>query len=346
MPDDIKSDTIDKNIPDICPSDDLLSRWYEGDVTEDESLFVQKHLNTCKTCFDVIASLIELNSFQITTDEEREIEQKIKMTPQEQVGKILTYVEDGCTFTVTTNNGASEIDEELEKKIRTIILIFVAFARKWRFVISLACIVLIAAFWGRHQYMKWKSNDLTKETLLSFTNEHKINHRDIARPAGGFKYNELSGPDRSPEFISSLDYKSKFKDIFQDLNQALTLNEKNLLAHQILGTYFLFIEKEFDRAEDQYLFVFSQDSTNFSIINDLGVLYLNRGDYDKAGEMFSLALKYNPQYLEAQYNLSLFNRQQKDTLREVIELKKYLNLDSTSNWAIIAEDRIEELQRK
>lgn len=66
------------------------------------------------------------------------------------------------------------------------------------------------------------------------------------------------------------------------------------LPYNMLGTHYLTVTKDYDKAENYFLKAIGIDSTFVVSYNNLGVLYLNKGDYDKALEYYKKGFEIQP----------------------------------------------------
>jgi tetratricopeptide (TPR) repeat protein len=76
----------------------------------------------------------------------------------------------------------------------------------------------------------------------------------------------------------------------------------------------------------------------------LGNLYDERGDLSKAQGCYETALRINPRYGDAHFNLALLCERRNDVLRAVHHWKAYLKIDNAGNWAEIARRQLEKLR--
>jgi tetratricopeptide (TPR) repeat protein len=110
---------------------------------------------------------------------------------------------------------------------------------------------------------------------------------------------------------------------------------------------FHLLQKEFDRGI-QYLEIAAAESATAAVYNDLGVAYLEGGDSlktEKAGLEFKLALKQNPEFAPAIFNLALFYERTNALAEAKAEWNRYLELDPNSDWAKEARGRLQGLSR-
>ncbi|MGH7456051.1 MAG: zf-HC2 domain-containing protein, partial [bacterium] len=79
-----------------CLSDDQLYRYLEKLLPKAENRAVQEHLDSCSACFDDMVAFARNAHTPASEAEKLEITSLRKRTPQEQVAKILDYVEAEC----------------------------------------------------------------------------------------------------------------------------------------------------------------------------------------------------------------------------------------------------------
>ena len=77
---------------------------------------------------------------------------------------------------------------------------------------------------------------------------------------------------------------------------------------------------------------------------DLGNLYDERGDSPNALFHYGEALRANPSYADAHYNLALLHQALKDVMKAVRHWRAYLKLDPRSPWADIARRELQKLE--
>jgi tetratricopeptide (TPR) repeat protein len=143
----------------------------------------------------------------------------------------------------------------------------------------------------------------------------------------------------------SLDFDKELVSVKEILEKALRLNHNNTSALQYLGTYFLRAKNDLEKARYYYQLAYSKDSTNAFILNDLGVLASDQHDYEGAVDMFRKALDYNPNLIEAQYNLVRSYGILGQSGKASQEMKKYKELEPELNWSDVAEKSIEQLKK-
>jgi tetratricopeptide (TPR) repeat protein len=112
-----------------------------------------------------------------------------------------------------------------------------------------------------------------------------------------------------------------------------------------MGRFYL-LQKDFERAVSYLEIAERETGAGAAVHNDLGVAYLERGDrssLDKAEEEFLHALQQDKSFAAAAFNLALFYEHTNSTSQAEAQWKRYLELDSKSDWAIEARGRLQGL---
>jgi len=320
-----------------CFEDDLLYRYLEKMTTQEEGERIEQHLNECNHCFADVTALTEMIQTPVTDTEKIEIAQSRQITPEEQVRKILDLVEaDRAAVERNQIDDIPAVEPVWGKFAERIANIRRRFDSIWKPAIAWPAIILLLIIGGRPQYLAWRSQVFVDRGLTALTERLTINSREQPRPTGGFKYEEF-GATRSEE------NKSIYESAQANFETALQLKNQNAAAHHCLGTYYLLVEKDFAQAQAEYVLAWSQDSTNASLRNDLGVVAFYQGDYAEAMEQFSRALEQDSHLIEARYNLATLYQNQDRREEARREWEKYLKLDPDSKWSEVARNRLEVL---
>jgi tetratricopeptide (TPR) repeat protein len=82
------------------------------------------------------------------------------------------------------------------------------------------------------------------------------------------------------------------------------------------------------------------------IINNLGVIFVQQQDLDKAEAAFNEALQIDPAYKPSQFNLGLVYHIRGDKAKALEYWLKYLGLSELSANSFIVEDKKEEEEKK
>jgi len=114
-----------------------------------------------------------------------------------------------------------------------------------------------------------------------------------------------------------------------------------------MGRFYL-LQKDFNRAIPYLEIAEGEVGANSEVHNDLGVGYLESGNSelkDKARLEFQHALESNPSFAPAIFNLALFYETVGETTQAAAEWNLYLQMDSKSDWAMEARERLQGLSR-
>jgi tetratricopeptide (TPR) repeat protein len=112
-----------------------------------------------------------------------------------------------------------------------------------------------------------------------------------------------------------------------------------------MGRFYL-LQKDFGRAIPYLEMAEREVGAAPAVHNDLGVAYLESGDAsqtDNAGREFRHALNQDRSFATAVFNLALFYERTNATAEADAQWKRYLELDSKSDWAAEARERLQGL---
>lgn len=335
-----KSNKINRTANGACLGDDLLYRHLEKLTTAAESQVVEEHLISCNTCFHNFSTLARSAHAPATEAEKIELARLSKLTPPEQIRKILDYVEADGPAGERKEVDNLAITTSVWDKIRVVLDDFrLGTGHLWKPAVIGVSIILLLFLAGRAPYRAWQSRTLAASGLSYLIEQRPIASREEPRPSGGFKYAEFGGT-RSETSAAA------FAPARAELEKALQLNDKSAAAHHYLGTFYLLIENDLAKAQAEYLAALAQDSTNAAVRNDLGVIAFYQGRYSEAEKNFSLSLRAASTLAEPRYNLATLYQAQGRNEDAVRAWTEYLGLDADSQWAAVARARLELLQPK
>lgn len=134
------------------------------------------------------------------------------------------------------------------------------------------------------------------------------------------------------------------REAIQAYEKAVDLDPGSAGAWVNLGTIY-FNARQFQRAESYYRKALDADPGYALAHFNIGNLYDERGDYDRALWHYNSAVKLNPNYADAHYNLALLYQGGGHIMDAVRHWKSYLKLDPTSSWSAIARRELEKLRK-
>jgi tetratricopeptide (TPR) repeat protein len=110
-----------------------------------------------------------------------------------------------------------------------------------------------------------------------------------------------------------------------------------------MGRFYL-VQKEFSRAIPYLESASRESGATAAVHNDLGVAYFESGNswqMEKAEAEFLRAAMETPAFPPAVFNLALFYERTNAIPRAEAQWRRYLELDSRSNWALEAQERLQ-----
>ena len=133
-------------------------------------------------------------------------------------------------------------------------------------------------------------------------------------------------------------------EVIRVYQQALQLDPASAGVLVNLGTIY-FQMRDWDRAEHHYRRALEADPEYALAYFNMGNLFDERGDRAQALLQYLIALRLDPNYADAHYNLALLYQASGQVMRAVRHWKAYLKLDGFSPWATIARQELEKLHR-
>ena len=112
-----------------------------------------------------------------------------------------------------------------------------------------------------------------------------------------------------------------------------------------MGRFYL-LQKNFARAIPYLEMAVLESGGNTAAHNDLGVAYLESGDatqLQKAEQEFLQALQQNPKRADVVFNLALFYERTNANSQAQIQWRRFLELDTKSEWAAEGRSRLQGL---
>jgi tetratricopeptide (TPR) repeat protein len=101
----------------------------------------------------------------------------------------------------------------------------------------------------------------------------------------------------------------------------------------------MFREGRTTEAEARYRKILEIDPGHVETLNNLGVIYMNKGDYNSALSTFEKTVKLKPDYVEAYYNMACLFSIKGEPEKGIVYLKKAVGLDeNVREWALSDSD--------
>jgi tetratricopeptide (TPR) repeat protein len=194
-----------------------------------------------------------------------------------------------------------------------------------------------------HQHMEPESGQL----LLNF--EQQEIERMVAIPSRPSSTDRQIALQRQQEaerwFLRGLELEQSGAPVAEAIEayqKAVDYDPRLAAAHVNLGTIF-FNARDWDRAAACYRRAL-EANPNYPLAHfNLANLYDETGQPEQALTHYQAALKLDPNYADAHYNLALLFQAGGHTLKAVRHWQRYLKLDPSSGWATIARRELAKL---
>ena len=295
--------------------DDLLYRHLEKTTTPEEEAHIEQHLNSCNICFAEVMALTEMVQTPITESERIEIARSRKVSPEQQVGKILAIV-----------NLPQPVGPPSLPPIGTIQILIALWLRSRRKVGAITLLLLLG-IGGRIGIPYYQS----ASALAQVENELRAHHKTYVNlNAFGDSAPRLSGGYmHEPAFRMAPD--TVLVNSRLQLQKALQRNIKSVKAKQLLAQTFI-MQGAYTQADSMLRQIPLATLQDASLFNDQGVFYLAMGNLPAAEHAFTDALKTDSGFIEAHYNLALVKTRMGAMADAITELKKYSTLETDEGW--------------
>lgn len=322
-----------------CFDDDLLYRHLEKMTTPEEAARIEQHLNECNACFADVAALMEMVQTPVTEAERIEIARSRKISPEEQVEKILKIFDD------------ERQPASVERPVMTppaphqVLQIFFAIWRQHRrYAFALMFLLGLGSFAGVPFYRNYQNaSSLARvERELRQNYQVYVNVDDFAESAprlsGSYAHQPIfaMAGEEEPAYIA---------DSRQRLKEVLARDAESVKAQHLLAQTFI-MRGAFAPADSVLRRIPPASLREASLLNDQGVLYWASNNPAAAATAFADALKADPKLLAAQYNLALIKARMGATAEAIKILEEYVRVETDAGWQRAADAVLEKLREK
>jgi tetratricopeptide (TPR) repeat protein len=305
---------------DECIDNDLLVRYIEKDTTTEETDRIREHLDKCQICFRVAASMIRDEYSPITEAEKEEVRKLLKLTPEEQVEKILSYQKEA---------NAKPKRIRLVDRSRSFFDLRQVYLRY-----AAAAAILVVAILRGVQFYQVGFQILRAENTLK--ENYRIYIEDV-RLSGEYASTGISKTMGEEEGSAYLDKAAS------RLEGALKHDQKSIKARRLLAQVAI-IEGNYNRANELLSGITKNNKTPANILNDQGVLAYQQGNWATAANRFQSAIDADPNLLEARFNLALTKLKQGQKQEAATILERYIALEKNDIWKRAAMHVLQKIQ--
>ncbi len=327
---------------DNCIAFDLLFRYIEHEATPLEIKTVEKHLNTCDICRETVAQMIRLEKNPITDEEMKQAVSLLKMSPEEQVAKIMKFVADdksrdeGETQTypkpIPIPNGEKTEDTTHEQNGKTI----------WKRYWPAAAVLLLVAIWFGSQPLL---------TNMEIERDYKSAWASLQ---DSLTYNIFADAQFSTDYQFRTTDKMMSMDTIPELTflDRAEIHLQNVLkndpehpeARQKLAEIYI-EEKNFAKADSLLKEIQKTAGNSAEVLNNYGVFYFKQQKWQKAAEYFQQAIDTTPDFIKAIYSLGLAKIELGEKEEAVSAFTRYIEVEADEGRRSAAQRLIQEINQ-
>ncbi len=304
-----------------CLTEDQLDNYICKMLSSQETLFVEKHLNDCNTCFQKLVTILKVTFSPTTAHEQKELNRILPVTIDEQVSKILTY---NCEL------NPNRTEKRLLNRLVTygfnfIRRYFLTTTPRWRPVVAYAFLVLLAVgILGGYPLLS-RAYHLTQAKSLLEQN-YQIDIENDLQLAGEF----APGMGKLMASDDSENREAYLASSRRHLRAILNDTPNHVKASVMLAKIFI-IERKFAQAESIFTELQKRNVTSAPLLNDMAIFVAEKGDTGLAINLLESAIKIDAQLPEPYYNVGyLLNKIKPDSGRNFHQ--KYLELEKDPRW--------------
>lgn len=139
--------------------------------------------------------------------------------------------------------------------------------------------------------------------------------------------------------VSLEDDPASYREAIAAYSKVLELQPEHAAAHINLGTLF-YNRQDFQRAEQHYRRAIEVDARYALAYFDLGNVLDETGRLPEAVRMYRSAIALAPTYADAHYNLALAYEKMKEPRKALAHWRAYLRMDAAGPWAVHARNQV------
>ncbi len=234
---------------------------------------------------------------------------------------ILNLVKKNIGYDSNTDKLHLSVLDNTEKKHKNIWSIPVV--RQFAYAAAALLLIVPSIYFLNYQYHTTYKNHMAQNLLEE---NYRIYISGQPRLSGGYQSTGISQLMSSEE--DSLNYLDHAREIIDEVLKHDS-NDKQALH---LKAQVLMMQEQYHKADSLLNIALIQETTSPEMLNDLGVIYFAKKEWQKAKTFFKLSLKPDPNYPEAYYNLALteINLGNKKEAKDAINL--FLKLENDPGW--------------
>ena len=154
----------------------------------------------------------------------------------------------------------------------------------------------------------------------------------------------VSSPMKQPAASAPAVPTAEMQNQIASLQTILKGDPKNLTALVQLGNLY-FDTDQADKAIETYSKAIELDPKNADLRTDLGIMYRRKGEFDRAVAEFQKAAEINPTHVNSRYNLGIVLLHDKSDMKGAIKAwEDFLKVEPKGERADTIRDRLEKMR--
>lgn len=325
---------VEENSPsEPCVSEVLLCRYLDKKVTKKERDRIEKHLNSCTECFEIVASMIGSTETKLTAKEELEVEKAMVLTPAEQAIRIVNYYQELNPAIKPAPASVSKSTPEYVRLINYIKQLLKKMTESPVLHPTFAVVVvgiLVFSIWMRIRY---NNTNLPIKMARYRLEENYVIKKNQPQLDGNYHQPGLSA-------LLAADRKVKLSQAYLDTVSIYLMKAKQHHADSITVNRLLaqvaYMKGDYDKAIAILKGIDNQSVSSAGLKNDLGVIYFQQGDWKRAAALFEQAIALDANFAKAYFNLALVKSKSGDYKGMDSLLSRYIEREKDEGWRNIA----------
>ncbi len=307
-----------------CPPPEQTGRFVSNSLPKRQLREVEKHLAICNACRRQLVAVFQA-SFAPVSEEEKKL---LEALPPFEISDQANAIEK------LMPNKPSLLDLIRQITDRFGLPVPAPHIPRPAWAVALVLVLgLVGKWWAWPAYQYYRFVSQGESQLLE---QNKIYYLNTPRPSREYLSSEIAepmGPEEKKEPVDML------------LKQALHYKPNGETARLRLAQYFL-SQKMYGSADSLLKLLEAVSSQNAAVINDRGIWFFQRQQFDAAAEAFQRAFDLNPRLDEALYNLAITQTQLGHIAAAGANWEKYIALENIkAEWRNAAQAQLQELEQ-
>jgi tetratricopeptide (TPR) repeat protein len=310
---------------DGCPPPEQIDRFISNSLPKRQLHEVEKHLAICDACRRQLIAAFRVSFAPVSEEEKNLLAALPPFEISEQVNAIKKLMPD--------KPGVWDVIRQLPGRLKVPVPTFGIPRPAWALALVLV-LGLVGKWWAWPSYQYYR---LVSQSESQLEEQYKIYYREMPRPSHGYLSSAIAepmGPEEEKQTIDAV------------LKQALHFKPNGEAARQRLAQYFLLQEME-GSADSLLKLLEAASPQNAAVLNDRGIWFFQREQFDAAAAAFQRAYEMNPRLDEALYNLAIVQARLGNNAAAEANWKKYIALANIkAEWRNAAQAQLQELKEK